>query len=88
MVLFASDKNLIFKGLYELEPSMELAAKIYGQGPSCVAAGRVYKFFKFSSASKSFASIPTTTYGYTVDAFALPPSMRNRPTPRTVPKTG
>ena len=79
MVLFASDKNLIFRGLYEIDTSMETAFKVHGKGPSFVPAGKVYKFFGFSSAAKSFSPVQTSSYGYTVYAFALPPSMRNQP---------
>eukprot|EP00656_Telonema_subtile_P051285 TRINITY_DN6859_c0_g1_i3.p1 TRINITY_DN6859_c0_g1~~TRINITY_DN6859_c0_g1_i3.p1 ORF type:complete len:1286 (-),score=413.68 TRINITY_DN6859_c0_g1_i3:153-4010(-) len=80
MVLFASDKNLVFRGLYELDAGMDVATKVHGVGPGTVQAGKVYKFFNYSSGSKSFGTIPTTTYGYTVYGFALAPSMRNKGT--------
>jgi len=87
VILFASERNLTFKGLYQLandEETDELVVqKAYGQGPALLGSDNIFKFYKYDSASKSFKFMSTKTLGLTVDGIALPwPSKTLRPKER------
>ncbi|KAJ3000568.1 hypothetical protein HDV02_004863 [Globomyces sp. JEL0801] len=65
--------NFSFRGLYFWDPNLDQTLKLYAGcvGPTEIDPSAVLEFYKYDSGARTFKSIPTRSFGRTVDAIAI-----------------
>lgn len=73
VLLFRDTNNFTFRGLYFWDPTLDQTLKLFAgtPGPTTIDARGVVEFYKYDCGARTFKSVPTKSFGRSVDAIAI-----------------
>lgn len=73
VILFKDVSNFSFRGLYFWDPLLDQTLKLYAgsNGPTTLDPAAILEFYKYDSGARTFKTIPTKSFGRSVDAVAI-----------------
>src|SRR3546814_10187577 len=70
----SNQKTLSFKGIYAIDSEGGDPRRVFGRGPARLESSVISDFYKYSSASRQFISIPVHAITATTDAVSVDPA--------------